>query len=180
MTGTVLEKLKGGDRRSIGRVDEVLAEVLADPGVFEGLFQGLLAEDPVLRMRAADAVEKVSREHPEYLEPFKALILEQVADIEQKEVQWHVALMMPRLVLTDEEAAAAVEILTRYLGSGSRIVQVNAMQALVDMGDDDSEQGMLVALELIEQLVQSGSPAVQARGRKILAELNARTLSRMT
>ncbi len=66
----LLQKLTGGDRRSTGRVEEVVAEVLAKPKYFRLVFEGMLAEDPLVRMRAADAVEKISLQHPEYLRPF--------------------------------------------------------------------------------------------------------------
>jgi hypothetical protein len=38
----------------------VVAEVLADPAQFALVFEGMLSDDPLLRMRAADAVEKIS------------------------------------------------------------------------------------------------------------------------
>ncbi len=60
----ILRKLKGGDRRSIGRSSEVDADVLADPRLFGALFVGLSVDDPVVRARAADAVEKISTVHP--------------------------------------------------------------------------------------------------------------------
>jgi hypothetical protein len=63
----IILKLAGGDRRSIGRSDEVLA----DPSLFDVLFKGMLHEDPLVRMRAADAVEKITARHPEYLQPHK-------------------------------------------------------------------------------------------------------------
>ncbi|HUT73164.1 MAG TPA: hypothetical protein VMW89_21030 [Desulfatiglandales bacterium] len=52
----ILEKLKGGDRRSIGRVGEVAKDVLSDPSLFRVLFKGLSSDDPVIRMRSADPV----------------------------------------------------------------------------------------------------------------------------
>ncbi len=36
----LLQKLDGGDRRSIGRSEEVVADVLADPALFDVVFQG--------------------------------------------------------------------------------------------------------------------------------------------
>ncbi len=56
----LLQKLEGGDMRYIGYSDEVVAEVLANPARFEPLFQGLYHADPRVRMRAADALEKIS------------------------------------------------------------------------------------------------------------------------
>ena len=67
----ILQKLKGGDRRSIGRAPEVVADILETPALFAEVFEGMHDSDPLVRMRSADALEKISAEHPEYLQPFK-------------------------------------------------------------------------------------------------------------
>ena len=87
MTADILKKLSGGDRRSIGRVSEVVADVLDDPTLFEAVFCAMLGDDPVVRMRAADAIEKITARHPEYLQPYKTKLIQQVAKIEQQEVR---------------------------------------------------------------------------------------------
>jgi hypothetical protein len=43
----ILEKLKGGDFRSIGRSCEVVDEVIAKPEFFSDLFSGLMHSDPL-------------------------------------------------------------------------------------------------------------------------------------
>ena len=68
----LIAMLRGGDRRSIGKSSQVVASVLADPNRFKEVFEGMLHADPVIRMRAADAVEKITAKHPEYLHPYKA------------------------------------------------------------------------------------------------------------
>jgi hypothetical protein len=93
----IVALLQGGDRRSIGRSDEVAAMVLADPTLFAELFEGLSATDPLVRMRAADAAEKITLQHPKLLKPFKSSLLKNIALIKQQEVRWHVAQMIPRL-----------------------------------------------------------------------------------
>ena len=50
-----------GDRRSIGRADEVAATVSKNHGLFPRLMRGWWSEDPLVRMRAADASEKITR-----------------------------------------------------------------------------------------------------------------------
>jgi len=55
-----LSQLAGGDRRSIGRVPEAVQQVLEDPASFPALFEGMARPDPAIRMRAADAVEKIT------------------------------------------------------------------------------------------------------------------------
>ena len=60
----ILKKLSGGDRRSIGRSNEVVAEVLTRPALLRHVFEGLAGDDPVLRMRAADARRENNGETP--------------------------------------------------------------------------------------------------------------------
>lgn len=64
----VLAKLRGGDRRSIGRANEVVAGVLRDPSLFGSVFHGLHSDNPLVRMRASDVIEKVSAKRPEWLQ----------------------------------------------------------------------------------------------------------------
>lgn len=52
VTSSLLRKLEGGDRRSIGRADEVVAAVLRQPRLFGALFAGLSVEDSVVRAPA--------------------------------------------------------------------------------------------------------------------------------
>jgi HEAT repeat protein len=168
--GDLVEKLKGGDLRSIGRVNEVVEEVINNPDIFTDLIRGMLHEDPVVRMRAADAVEKVTRRHPEYLLRFKTMILGQVAGLKQQEVRWHVAQIIPRLNLDQGEKRAAVEILFEYLEDQSRIVQTNALQSLVDLTQDDDALRPR-AMNAVRKASRTGSPAVKNRAKKLLKKL---------
>ncbi len=102
----ILKMLQGGDRRSIGRSNEVAAMVLEQPGLFDVLISGIALNDPLVRIRCADAAEKVTVQHPEYLRPYKRTLLEEYSRIEQKEVRWHVAAMLARLPLTENEKRA--------------------------------------------------------------------------
>jgi hypothetical protein len=168
--GDVLKKLEGGDRRSIGRVDEVVAEVLNDPSLFEVVFHAMPGDDPIIRMRSADAVEKITAKHPEYLQPYKKKLIQQVAKVDQQEVRWHVAQMFPRLELSKEEQAVVVEILLDYLNDKSKIVKTFSMQALADFAERDASLRPKV-IQLLEELTTTGSPAMKSRGRKLLEKL---------
>ena len=57
----ILEKLRGGDLRSIGRANEVAHEVENNSTLFGAVFSGLYDSDPVVRMRSADVIEKVTK-----------------------------------------------------------------------------------------------------------------------
>jgi len=51
--GRILQKLKGGDLRSIGRAEEVVQDILNNPVLFAEVFEGMLDDDPLVRMRSA-------------------------------------------------------------------------------------------------------------------------------
>jgi HEAT repeat protein len=167
----ILKKLSGGDRRSIGRSNEIAAEVLARPERFRYVFAGLSSNDPVIRMRAADAIEKITAQRPELLRSFKRKVLEVAGSTDQQEVRWHAALMIPRLELTSRERAVAADILFDYLRDRSSIVKTFAMQALADLAGEDSSLQVKI-IPLLEELTEIGTPAMRARGRKILRRLN--------
>jgi HEAT repeat protein len=166
----ILKKLTGGTRRSIGRSNQVAAEVLTRPNLFPHLVTALASKDEPLRMRAADAIEKISTRNPTLLQPFKKQFLTIASRATQQELRWHAAQILPRLDLTPTERAAAVDILFDYLRDKSSIVKTFAMQALADLAATDPQLKSKI-LPLLEELTQIGTPAMRARGRKILRKL---------
>lgn len=174
MTG-ILAKLKGGDRRSIGKSDQVTRAVAKNPKLFPELISGFLDPDPVIRMRSADAVEKITREQPELLQRWKRLILDSASTMQSKELRWHAAQLLPRLSLTPAEQAETLAILHNYLTDKSSIVKTFAMQALVDIATQNYANDELRAeiTPLIERLTRTGTPAMKARGRKLLKLLHS-------
>ncbi|MGB9467518.1 MAG: hypothetical protein WBR10_20585 [Candidatus Acidiferrum sp.] len=162
--------LDGSDRRSIGRASEVARLVLKEPRRFRELIECLWDENPVLRMRAADAAEKVSAKKPRRLDRYKAELLGLLAEAEQIELRWHLALMVPRLRLTAPERRRAAAALQRYLDDRSSIVKTFALQGLTDLARNDVGLRSKVK-QLIEAAVQSGTPAMKARARKLLKQL---------
>jgi hypothetical protein len=170
ITPSILRKLEGGDRRSTGRSNKIVAEVLASPELFGALFAGLSVDDPVIRARAADAVEKISVIHPEYLRPYRARLVGEYARCEQKEVRWHVAQMLPRLRWNIREQQQVYDILVDYLRDSSSIVKTFAMQALADLTRQAPKLRPAVLRRLLDATAH-GTPAMRARGRKLLANL---------
>jgi hypothetical protein len=61
---SIQEMLSGGDLRSIGRVPEVLGVMEKNPERMNELVRCLESGDPVVRGRAADALEKFSATRP--------------------------------------------------------------------------------------------------------------------
>lgn len=166
----ILKKLQGGDRRSIGMVDEVVGIVLGSPSLFEELINGLFIDDPVVRMRSADAVEKITLVKPDLLKPYKRKLIRLAADTEQQEVRWHMAQILPRLTLKPGDRKTIVDILFTYLNDKSKIVVTLALQALADFAAEDKKLRPRV-VRVLEDLTETGSPAIKNRGRKLLERL---------
>jgi len=167
----ILQKLGGGDLRSIGRANEVVQDILQDPALFSEVFVGLRDNDPVIRTRAADALEKVSAKHPEYLQPFKDDLINEISRIQQQEVQWHVAQMFSYLELNKAEKNKVIKILYSYIDTTeSNIVKVNCMQTLSVFAERDESLRPEI-IKKIKEMMKTGGGAIQAKGRKLLAIL---------
>ncbi len=169
---SVLRKLVSGDLRQKGKSEAVVAEVLKKPVLFGALMDGLRESDPALRMRVADAVEKISRTRPDLLQPYKRDFILNIAETEQKEVRWHLAQLLPRLLLTARERAQVFGRLVEWLDDESRIVKTFAMQGLADLAAQDRSYQPRV-LAIVRDLMASGIPAVQSRGKKLLPGLRS-------
>jgi hypothetical protein len=167
----LLKKLEGGDRRSIGSAGEVVEDVLKDSSLFEILIDGLFVDDPLIRMRASDAAEKITADFPEYLQPFKQRLIRLAGQTAQQEVKWHLAQILPRLDLEPKDKKIIIKNLFSYLNDKSKIVVTFALQALADLAVEDKKLRSRV-IGVLKELTETGSPAVKSRGRKLLEKLN--------
>jgi hypothetical protein len=166
----ILALLQGGDRRMIGRSNQVAAMVSKCPGLFPKLIAGLWSEDPLVRMRAADAAEKVTRKNPELLRPHKRELLGLMAETSEQELRWHLAAMVPRLMLNVRERQLVISMLNTYREDRSSIVRTCALQGLADLAQDDPGIRPRV-IEILRESARTGTPAMKARSRKLLLTL---------
>ena len=153
---------RGKDRRSIGEADQIAADAMADTDVLDALVGLMSHSDPGVAMRAADALEKATRERASALNRHADVLLAMIASIEQQEVRWHLAPLVARLELGSAQAEQVATQLEDYLDDDSQIVRVNTLQALTDIAGDHP-----VLLEGVTELVShhhnQGGPAVRAR-----------------
>lgn len=167
---SITAMLKGGDRSSIGKANEIAKLVLSAPKRFAELLECLWDVDPIIRMRAADAAEKVTVTRPELLKPHKQEFLGLLAEAEQIELRWHLALMVPRLALNAPERQRAAASLQRYLEDRSSIVKTFALQGLADLARRDPRLREL-ARRNCEESLRTGTAAMKARARKLIKDL---------
>ena len=159
-----------GDMRTTGKSEEVVGLVLSNPQLFKDVINAILVDDPGIRMRASDVAEKITRTHPEWLEPYKKLFLEVISTIDQKEVRWHTAQMLNRMQYTTIEQQKVFNLLMTFLKDRSSIVKTFTMQALADLAIQNRTYLNQVQ-RLLYKLTQEGSPAMKTRGKKLLLGL---------
>jgi len=121
-------------------------------------------------MRAADATEKVTRKNRELLLPYKKKLLGLMTGTIEQELRWHLAVMVPRLLLNTKERQVAISSLESYLEDRSSIVKTFALQGLAELAQDDPSIRPRV-IEILREAIRNGTPAMKARSRKLLLHL---------
>ncbi len=167
----ILEKLRGGDLRSIGQANDVAQGIENNPSLFEMVFVGLYDGEPVVRMRSADVIEKVTKKNPELLSGYTSKVISILASVDQQEVCWHMAQVSPRLECTKSEEHKIIGLLNKLLSHKSKIVKVSAMDSLAFFAERNKSI-LADVIGIIKEQMKNGSPAIQSRGRKLLERLD--------
>jgi len=167
---SILDKLRGGDLRSIGRSNEVSEDIEKNVSLFETVFRGLYDSDPIIRMRSADVIEKVTRKNPQLLLNHTSEVISILTTAKQQEVCWHMAQIAPRLAYSPNKENEIIKALKRYLTHKSKIVRVSAMESLASIAERNPSI-LNEVIEIIKVQKAIGSPALQSRGRKLLQRL---------
>jgi hypothetical protein len=126
--------LLGKDLRTL-KQNSIVVSSVNDQKTFDVLFRLIFHPERSLVMRAADAIEKITVKHPEYLRLHKSQLLRVLKGAEHKELKWHVAQLIPRVDLNRKELEHVWAILTHWTKNKdeSRIVRVNSLQGLFDL-----------------------------------------------
>jgi hypothetical protein len=163
----LIRLLSGGDLHSIGKSNSLQLKI-SSQNDFDELFNCLFNEDRLVVMRAADAIEKITIVHPGYLKKHKRKILTLCAAAVNKELKWHIALLLPRLHLNTKETETVWSILTTWAKdkNNSRIVRVNSIQALFELAKKENEYDKDL-LSTLTELAKEHIPSINARIRKI-------------
>lgn len=168
-----LEKLlSGADLRSIGKCDVVISKIKNQQD-FDNLFKFLFHQNRIIVMHAADAIEKITIKHPQYLAKHKAKLIELFYTAKNKELKWHLTVLAPRLNLNSIEFGKIWHALTIWAmdKTNSRLVRVGAVQGLFEMVKQQSNLIKDFTLTMLE-LEKQNIPSINARIRNIRKELN--------
>lgn len=164
----LISELAAGDLRTIGSANAVVERALVESEIVDELVDALSIDHPGLRLRAADVLEKVSLVNPELLQRFLPEFLRLASTCSQKEVQWHMGLILPRLQLDAAERDEVEGILDGYLRSEtSAIVRVSAVEGFARLALAFPEMRDR-CMDRILGAMEVGPPSVVARGRRML------------
>ncbi|HMG88124.1 MAG TPA: hypothetical protein VK574_20500 [Terracidiphilus sp.] len=167
---TIRQMLKPGARLDPGRVWEVVELVEGRPAKLAQVVECLWDDDPAVASRAADALERVSRQRPEKAQRWVEPLLGLMAETTEKKVRWNLALTIPRLRLTAAECRRVNAVLRSYLGDSSSIVKTAALHGMADLTRQDPES-LPDVIDLLRVAGRSGTPAMRARSRILLKAL---------
>ena len=158
--------LTGGDLRSIGKSNAIVLKV-QNQDYFDELFKCLFHKDRLVVMRAADAIEKITLQHPAYLSKYKNVLLELCDAAKNKELKWHLALLIPRLNLSGKEIEIVWRILSGWVSDKeeSKIVRVNSIQALYDLAGKETKY-VKDLQTLLFKIQKENVPSLNARIKK--------------
>ena len=163
--------LSGGDLRSIGNSNSVIVKILTQND-FDELFKCLFHQDRLVVMRAADIIEKVTINNQHFLATHQKEIIDLLKHAKNKELKWHLALLVPRLFMDKAAFDSTWNILTQWAKdtTNSRIVRVNAIQGLFEMMKQEPrlEKDFKITLD---EMQNENIPSLNARIRKLLLRL---------
>lgn len=160
---------EGGKTNSLGLAEEVVHIVIESKGRLEELYGCLFHEDAWVRMRAADALEKICRLHPEWFKDYVDRFFNEISGSGQASIQWHFAQILGEVSLTNAQLKQAIDWLSQKLQTTDVdwIVAANCMATLsqfVDKGYYPKER--LIPLLKCQQ--QHRSKSVVRRATKLL------------
>ena len=163
--------LSGGDLRSLGKSGSIIVKV-HNQDDFDELFKYVFYKDRVVVMRTIDTIEKITINHPRYLAKHKDEIMKLCTIAKDKELKWHLALLIPRLYLSGLDFVKAWDMLTKWANDkgDSRLVRVGAIQGLFEMTKQNIN--LTEKFNLIMQHVEKERiPSINARIRNIRKEM---------
>lgn len=159
--------LLGKDLRSITKSNDIVQSV-DDQESFDELFALLLHHERTLVMRAADAIEKITLTHKEFLDPHRGQLLSLLKSAMNKELKWHIAQLITRIRLNQDVLRDVWSTLTYWAQNPneSKIVRVNSLQGLFELSDQfpDLKKNFELTMQILER---EPIPSIQARVKKL-------------
>jgi hypothetical protein len=136
---------------------------------YEGLLHDLGGDDKAVAERAARRLRQISQSDLSALYPWRKQLLKQAFAAQDLRVQWNLTIILGRLPLRGRDKAVAVDLFFERLRDKSPLNRTFAMQALIDLSEDDPGLRARV-LPILQEALEHGTAAMRARARLLLAQ----------
>ena len=123
--------------------------------------------DKAVVERAARTLKKISEADAGALYAWRKALLKEAFRAVDVRVQWNLSIVLGRLPLKGADKALAVELMFERLRDVSGLNRTMAMQALMDLSEQDAALRVRV-MPIVLEFVENGTPAMRARARKLL------------
>ncbi len=165
----VLDWLRVGDLRSDGMSNEVAAFILEHNEMFDDLLAGIDDQDPVVRARTADVLEKIGRQRPDLIHPALPA-LTAAARRKEAAVKMHLAMLFGHLTIDEELRADLYALLRHMLEEPGVFTRSWAIASLCILARQEPAYQPEI-LNRIGRLATDPSIAIRTRARKAISLL---------
>ena len=167
------KQLTGGHPNSLGKTEEVVAEILDNKPKPRDLMDCYKSSDEVVRLRVSSALKRITKVKPDWILEILDELLDDVSKIDQPSAKWSLAQMFMWLgdSFTQDQAAKATNILKNNLeNEPDWIVQNTTMESLKYFSASDDKLMKWLKPEL-KKRTKSKHKSVARRAEKYLSSI---------
>jgi hypothetical protein len=133
-----------------------------------GELVGLLRDrNKVVVERAARTLKKIAERDGAVLLAWRKKLLQEALHAVDVRVQWNLTIVLGKMPLKGADKALALELMFERLRDKSGLNRTMAMQALMDLSENDAGLRARV-MPVVREFLENGTPAMKARARKLL------------
>lgn len=162
-------KLSGGHHNSLGNTEAVVAEVLAEPALFDELYNCYFSEDEVVRLRTSSAIKRVCKAQKALVIPYIDRLLDTISQIDQASTRWTLAQLFQLLEadMSDGQQQKAESIMKNNLSTQNDWIVLNTTMEV--LGDWAKQNETLIdwLLPHLDRLSNDTRKSVAGRAKKI-------------
>jgi hypothetical protein len=127
----------------------------------------LWGEDKGVVERAARTLKKISERDAARLFAWRKRLIEEAFRAADVRVQWNMTIVLGRLPLKGRDKAVVVDLMFERLRHKSGLNRTMALQALMDLSEQDAKLRGRV-MPVVREFLENGTPAMKARARRLL------------
>lgn len=165
--------LTGGHPNSLGRTEEVVALVLAEPARFAELFDCYRSDDEVVRLRVSSALKRVEPERRDLIMAYLDRLIDEIGQLDQASAQWTLAQLFERVAeeMTKAQHERALAIMKRNLAGHPDWIVLNTTMAVLTLWAKTDAALADWLRPHLQRLTGETRKSVAARAKKMLAQL---------